>query len=48
MAETEYLVLLSRDLGDLPAQAAEMPLREAGEIARMLHALRRKVDDRDS
>lgn len=44
LAETEYLVLLSRDLGYLPLKESEMPLAEAAEIARMLHALRAKVE----
>lgn len=44
LAETEYLVLLSRDLGYLPPEESEMPLAEAAEIARMLNALRAKVE----
>ena len=43
LAETEYLLLLSRDLGYLPPEAATPLSTEAGEISRMLHALRAKV-----
>lgn len=42
-AETEYLLFLSRDLGYLPTQEREMPLKETSEISRMLHGLRTKV-----
>jgi len=44
LAETQYLLLLSRDLGYLPADAADPLLSESEEIARMLHALRSKVE----
>ena len=44
LAETEYLVLLSRDLGYMSAAAAEAPLTEASEISRMLFSLRSKVN----
>ena len=44
LAETEYLVMLSRDLGYLPPEKAKEPLSEIPEIAGMLHALRRKVE----
>ena len=44
LAETEYLVLLSRDLGYLSSSVAEAPLAETAEISRMLNALRSKVD----
>ncbi len=44
LAETEYLILLSRDLGYLSNEACEGPLAEIGDIARMLHALRVKVE----
>ena len=44
LAEAEYLTLLSRDLGYLTAEAATRPLTEISEIARMLHALREKVE----
>jgi four helix bundle protein len=46
LSETEYLVLLSRDLQYLPAEAAERILSEAAEIARMLNGLRRRVETR--
>ena len=44
LAETDYLVLLSRDLGYLPLKESEKPWAEAAEIARMLNALRAKVE----
>ena len=44
LAETEYLVLLSRDLGYLPGSASNEPLQEISQIARMLYALRSKVE----
>jgi four helix bundle protein len=44
LAETEYLVVLSRDLGYLPSEDPVMPLAETAEIARMLNALRLKVE----
>ena len=43
LAETGYLLLLSRDLGYLDAAAAKSLLAEVDEIAAMLHALRSKV-----
>lgn len=43
-AETEYLITLSRDLGYLEPEVSERPLAEIGEIARMLNALRVKVE----
>jgi four helix bundle protein len=46
LAETEYLVMLSRDLGFLAAKAAEALLEEVTEIAQMLNALRCKVEKR--
>jgi four helix bundle protein len=46
LAETEYLLILSRDLGYLPSEDSKMPLAEVSEIARMLNALRAKVEDR--
>lgn len=44
LAEAEYLVLLSRDLGYLAPKASETALAETGEIARMLNALRVKIE----
>jgi four helix bundle protein len=43
-AEVEYLVILVRDLGYIGPDASAPLLREADEIARMLHALRTKVE----
>jgi len=45
LAETEYLLMLSRDLGYLVKEAAGKNLAEVAEIARMLHALRSKVEE---
>ena len=44
LAETEYLILLSRDLKYLTPEAAAGPLAEIAEIARMMNALRARVD----
>lgn len=44
LGETEYLLLLSADLDFVPKQAAERLVTEASEIARMLYALRSKVE----
>jgi four helix bundle protein len=44
LAEAEYLLVLSKDLAFLPAKAAESLLMEVTEIARMLNALRSKVE----
>ena len=44
LSETEYLVVLSCDLGYLQKQETEKPLSEISEIARMLYALRCKVE----
>jgi four helix bundle protein len=43
-AEVEYLVILARDLGYIGPDVSAPLLREADEIARMLHALRTKVE----
>jgi four helix bundle protein len=43
LAETEYLLMVSRDLGYLPVALAKPALTETAEIARMLHGLRTKV-----
>ncbi|MGA2609987.1 MAG: four helix bundle protein [Terriglobia bacterium] len=43
LAETEYLVMLSRDLGFLARDSSDELLKEITEIARMLNALKRKV-----
>jgi four helix bundle protein len=44
LAETEYLTILSHDLSYLTDDAVKEPLKEIAEIARMLHALREKVE----
>lgn len=43
-AETEYLLMLSRDLGYASPERTAPLLVEVTEIARMLHALRTKVE----
>ena len=43
LSETEYLLLLGKDLGYLAAQAYELHQKEIDEIGRMLYALRSKV-----
>ena len=44
LAETEYLILLSRDLRYLTPELTAAPMTEIGEIARMLNALRNSVE----
>ncbi len=44
LVETEYLLVLSRDLGYLTPKAAEALPTEILEIARMLHTPRTKVE----
>ncbi len=46
LAEAQYLLMVSRDLGYLTPDAAKTPLAAASEIARMLHGLRSKVEKR--
>lgn len=43
LSETEYLLLLSRDLGYIPHDLARNHLAEVWELLRMLHALRKTV-----
>ena len=43
LAETEYLMMLSRDLGYFTQAASKAPLEQTAEVARMLHALRARV-----
>lgn len=43
LAETEYLLMVSRGLRYLPEPAAKPILAECDEIAKMLHGLRAKV-----
>lgn len=47
LAETEYFVLLARDLNYLSADAAKPLLSDIEEIARMLYVLRTKVEQTD-
>jgi four helix bundle protein len=44
LAETHYLVLLGADLGYFAKPVADDHLAELSEIARMLYALRMKVE----
>jgi four helix bundle protein len=44
LAEVQYLVLLSRDLGYVPESASQRLFDDSAQLARMLHALRGKVD----
>jgi four helix bundle protein len=44
LAETEYLLMVSRDLGYITSQQATAVFHDLAELARMLHALRQKVD----
>ncbi len=46
LAEVEYLLLFSRDLQYAAAKFVEALMQEASEIARMLNALRVKVEHR--
>jgi four helix bundle protein len=43
-AETEYLLILSRDLGYISPAAFERIVADLDEMARMLHGLRSKVE----
>ena len=43
-AQTEYLLILCRDLGYLSPAAFDRLTAELDEVARMLHGLRSKVD----
>jgi four helix bundle protein len=45
LAETEYLITLSRDLVYISPEDSAKPLAEITEIARMLNALRSKVEE---
>jgi four helix bundle protein len=44
LAETEYLLMVSRDLGYITPIMAEKSFVEISEISRMLHGLRKKVE----
>jgi four helix bundle protein len=48
LAETEYLIMLSRDLANLAPENAKSSLSEDHEIAGILHALRKKVESSDA
>lgn len=45
LAETEYLLMVSKDLGYLNGDDARTCIEEAAEIARMLHVLRSRVEN---
>jgi four helix bundle protein len=47
LAETNYLLLLARDLGYSRAESIDSLIAESDEILRMLYALRRRVEQRD-
>src|SRR5712692_9270689 len=44
LAETEYLVMVSRDLGYITPAIATAAFRDVAELARMLHGLRERVE----
>ena len=44
LAETEYLLMVSRDLGYVPPVIATTSFSEISELSRMLHSLRKKVE----
>jgi four helix bundle protein len=46
LAETQYLLTVSRDLGYLSANTHDTHQKNAAEIAKMLHGLRMKVQGR--
>ena len=45
LAKTEYLLMVSKDLGYQNGDDARTCIEEAAEIARMLHALRSRVEN---
>lgn len=45
LAETEYFMILSRDLGYVRSEIAATHIAEIQEIGRMLYALRTKVEE---
>ena len=47
LAETEYLLLLALDLGYLSNDAHQPVAAEIDQVARMIHALRVKVEQGD-
>lgn len=46
LAESEYLTMVSRNLGYMPASAVSATVAEISEIAKMLHSLRLKAGRR--
>lgn len=44
LAETEYLLMVSRDLNYITPQQAIAIFKDVAELAKMLHGLRRTVD----
>jgi four helix bundle protein len=44
LAETEYLPMISRDLGYRTPTMANSAFKDVAELARMLHGLREKVE----
>ena len=46
LAETEYLLIVSRDLGYITTPQAAASLKEVSEISRMLFGLRNRVEPR--
>jgi len=44
LAETEYLLMVSRDLGYITPIVADKSFVEISELSRMLHGLRKKVE----
>ncbi len=44
LAETEYLLMVARDLGYITPAMAMAAFKDVAELARMLHGLREKVE----
>ena|SRR5215467_2373294 len=44
LAETEYLIMVSRDLGYITPAVATKSFDEISELSQMLHGLRKKVE----
>jgi four helix bundle protein len=44
LAETEYLLTVSRDLGYITSAQTSIVLNDVSELAKMLHGLREKVE----
>jgi four helix bundle protein len=44
LAETEYLLMVSRDLGYITPTIATKSFEEISELSKMLHGLRKKVE----